>query len=159
MTFDLETAGLYLYCREPWSSKLANALGVHTNTIRRWRQNKKIPTDQQEEIEILMQHKKRKKTPRRPASELYGADQHKFMAADVYKAIDSLVLIGGYNSLSDMAIAASLDRTSLNPGKRIKANGDYKWPSLESVSLICNACGISGKEFGKLVDDCASGKI
>jgi phage repressor protein C with HTH and peptisase S24 domain len=66
--------------------------------------------------------------------------------ADIWQAIDALARDHGF-SASGLAQRAGLDSTSFNKSKRVSRDGRRRWPSLESVSKILDATGVSALDF------------
>lgn len=70
----------------------------------------------------------------------------------VWDAVDKLAQLHGL-SPSGLAKKAGLDATTFNKSKRTRNNGKQRWPSLDSINKILDACNISFEQFYKLIDD------
>ena len=70
----------------------------------------------------------------------------------VWDAVDKLAQLHGL-SPSGLAKKAGLDATTFNKSKRMRNNGKQRWPSLDSINKILEACNISFEQFYKLIDD------
>ena len=67
----------------------------------------------------------------------------------VWNAVDNLAKVNGL-SPSGLAKKAGLDSTTFNKSKRIRNDGNKRWPSLESINKIITACNISFDQFYSL---------
>ena len=70
----------------------------------------------------------------------------------VWDAVDKLAKLHGL-SPSGLAKKAGLDATTFNKSKRIRHDGKQRWPSLDSINKILEACNISFEQFYQLIDD------
>ena len=55
-------------------------------------------------------------------------------------------------SLPQLALAAGLDDTALNPSKRLGADGKPRWPTTETLLKVLRASGTSLGEFSEIVE-------
>lgn len=69
----------------------------------------------------------------------------------VWDAVDKLARINGL-SPSGLAKKAGLDATTFNKSKRIRPDGKKRWPSLDSINKILEACNVSFEQFYALID-------
>ncbi|MDG6095040.1 helix-turn-helix transcriptional regulator [Acetobacter sp. AN02] len=67
-------------------------------------------------------------------------------AGDLWAAIDRLAAGQGV-SASGLARLAGLDPTVLNPSKRRRADGRFRWPGMETVARLLDAASTSPAEF------------
>ncbi|MDR1025959.1 MAG: hypothetical protein LBL47_01040 [Lactobacillus sp.] len=65
---------------------------------------------------------------------------------NVWGAVDKLAKINGL-STSGLAKKAGLDPTTFNKSKRLRPDGNKRWPSLESINKITEACGVTFEQF------------
>ena len=70
----------------------------------------------------------------------------------VWDAVDKLAKLHGL-SPSGLAKKAGLDATTFNKSKRTRNNGKQRWPSLDSINKILEACNISFEQFYQLIDE------
>ncbi|MCX4348881.1 MAG: helix-turn-helix transcriptional regulator [Alphaproteobacteria bacterium] len=70
----------------------------------------------------------------------------------VWDAVDKLARLHGL-SPSGLAKKAGLDATTFNKSKRVRPDGKKRWPSLDSINKIINACNISFEQFYSLIDE------
>ena len=70
----------------------------------------------------------------------------------VWDAVDKLAKLHGL-SPSGLAKKAGLDATTFNKSKRVRNNGKQRWPSLDSINKILEACNISFEQFYQLIDE------
>ena len=70
----------------------------------------------------------------------------------IWRAIDRLADENGY-SPSGLAKKAGLDPTSFNRSKRFNAQGNPRWPSMESIAKILNATGETLSYFAGLAEE------
>ncbi len=70
----------------------------------------------------------------------------------VWRALDRLASQKGI-SVSRMARLGGLDPTTFNLSKRIKPNGDLRWPSTESIAKVLLAMQTSISAFMVLLED------
>lgn len=70
--------------------------------------------------------------------------------AQIWAAIDALAEQQGLTP-SSLARRAGLDPTTFNRSKRMKPDGNPRWPSTESIAKILNATGISVDHFVSFV--------
>ncbi len=73
----------------------------------------------------------------------------------IWNAVDKLAKTKGL-SPSGLAKLAGLDATTFNKSKRVRPDGNKRWPSLESINKILEACGLNFEEFyslGEKADD------
>ncbi|MCA0399993.1 MAG: helix-turn-helix transcriptional regulator [Proteobacteria bacterium] len=66
--------------------------------------------------------------------------------AQIWAAIDALANHKGLTP-SSLAKRAGLDPTTFNRSKRVKPDGNPRWPSTESIAKILNATGVSIDAF------------
>ena len=57
------------------------------------------------------------------------------------------------DKLARLAKKAGLDATTFNKSKRVRPDGKKRWPSLDSINKIINACNISFEQFYSLIDE------
>ncbi len=50
-------------------------------------------------------------------------------------------------STSGLAVAAGLDATAFNKGKRVNKNGGECWPTMRTIVKICKTTGVSFADF------------
>jgi phage repressor protein C with HTH and peptisase S24 domain len=67
----------------------------------------------------------------------------------VWAAIDALAKQQGL-SASGLAKKAGLDATCFNKSKRVKANGKPRWPSIEIIAKVLQACNKDARYFAAL---------
>lgn len=70
----------------------------------------------------------------------------------VWDAVDKLARLHGL-SPSGLAKKAGLDATTFNKSKRTRRDGKQRWPSLDSINKILDACNISFEQFYQLIDE------
>lgn len=70
----------------------------------------------------------------------------------VWDAVDKLARTHGL-SPSGLAKKAGLDATTFNKSKRIRADGKKRWPSLDSINKILDACNVTFEQFYSLIDE------
>lgn len=70
----------------------------------------------------------------------------------VWDAVDKLAKLHGL-SPSGLAKKAGLDATTFNKSKRMRHDGKKRWPSLDSINKILEACNISFEQFYQLIDE------
>lgn len=70
----------------------------------------------------------------------------------VWDAVDKLARTHGL-SPSGLAKKAGLDATTFNKSKRVRADGKKRWPSLDSINKILDACNVSFEQFYSLIDE------
>lgn len=70
----------------------------------------------------------------------------------VWDAVDKLAKLHGL-SPSGLAKKAGLDATTFNKSKRTRNDGKQRWPSLDSINKILEACNISFEQFYQLIDE------
>lgn len=70
----------------------------------------------------------------------------------VWDAVDKLARLHGL-SPSGLARKAGLDATTFNKSKRIRPDGKKRWPSLDSINKILEACNVSFEQFYHLIDE------
>lgn len=73
----------------------------------------------------------------------------------VWEAVDKLAKINGLTP-SGLAKKAGLDSTTFNKSKRIRPDGKNRWPSLDSINKIIEACNIGFEQFYNLADNSAA---
>lgn len=78
-----------------------------------------------------------------------GIDTNKHAA--VWTAIDRLARCKAMTP-SGLARMAKLDATTFNRSKRVRPDGQPRWPSTETVNAVLVATGVSWIEFGVLVE-------
>jgi phage repressor protein C with HTH and peptisase S24 domain len=66
--------------------------------------------------------------------------------ADIWQAIEDLARDHGF-TVSGLARRAGLDPTTFNKSKRVSPEGRQRWPSLESLSRILEATGVTPLDF------------
>lgn len=69
----------------------------------------------------------------------------------VWDAVDKLARINGL-SPSGLAKKAGLDATTFNKSKRVRPDGKKRWPSLDSINKILEACNVTFDQFYNLID-------
>ncbi len=69
----------------------------------------------------------------------------------VWDAVDKLARAHGL-SPSGLAKKAGLDATTFNKSKRIRPDGKKRWPSLDSINKILDACNVTFEQFYSLID-------
>lgn len=67
----------------------------------------------------------------------------------VWNAVDKLAKSKGL-SPSGLAKLAGLDATTFNKSKRLRPDGNKRWPSLESINKILEVCNLSFDDFYNL---------
>ena len=67
----------------------------------------------------------------------------------VWDAVDKLARAHGL-SPSGLAKKAGLDATTFNKSKRIRPDGKKRWPSLDSINKILDACNVTFEQFYKI---------
>lgn len=77
---------------------------------------------------------------------------------NIWNAVDKLAEINGL-SPSGLAKKAGLDATTFNKSKRVRADGNKRFPSLESLYKIVEACNISLESFYSLANNSDSASI
>lgn len=70
----------------------------------------------------------------------------------VWAAVDKLAKLQGL-SPSGLAKKAGLDATTFNKSKRLRPDGNKRWPSLESINKIIEVSGINFEQFCQLGKD------
>ena len=70
----------------------------------------------------------------------------------VWDAVDKLARAHGL-SPSGLAKKAGLDATTFNKSKRIRPDGKKRWPSLDSINKILDACNVTFEQFYSLIDE------
>ena len=70
----------------------------------------------------------------------------------VWDAVDKLAKLHGLTP-SGLAKKAGLDATTFNKSKRIRNDGKQRWPSLDSINKILEACNVSFEQFYQLIDE------
>lgn len=78
-------------------------------------------------------------------------DGHLRQHAAVWAAIDGIAA-GRDTTPSGLARRAGLDATAFNKSKRVKTDGEPRWPSTETIAKVIGSIGMSFAEFGALVD-------
>jgi len=76
----------------------------------------------------------------------------KIKAETVWAAIDQIAKDQGL-SPSGLARACGLDNTAFNPSKRKAPSGAARWPSLDTVLLICEVRGITLHGFANYLKE------
>lgn len=71
--------------------------------------------------------------------------------AAIWAAIDEIAARQGV-SASRLSILSGGDSTAFNLSKRIK-DGEYRWPSTETVAKVLAFASMSYADFGALVDE------
>jgi len=71
--------------------------------------------------------------------------------AAIWAAIDEIAARNGI-SASRLSILSGGDSTAFNPSKRIK-DGEYRWPSTETIAKVLAFAELSYAEFGALIDE------
>ena len=64
----------------------------------------------------------------------------------IWNAVDKLAESRGL-SPSGLAKLGGLDATTFNKSKRIRPDGNKRWPSLDSINKILKLCGLSFEKF------------
>jgi len=67
----------------------------------------------------------------------------------IWLAVDKLAKLNNL-STSGLAKKAGLDSTSFNKSKRIRKDGQQRWPSMESINKILTVCNCDFEDFYKL---------
>ena len=70
----------------------------------------------------------------------------------LWRAIDAIAARRNV-SLSTLAQSAHLDRTVLDPSKRVSRNGHERWPSTETLWKLLAGADVTLSEFGELLGD------
>lgn len=76
----------------------------------------------------------------------------------VWDAVDKLAEKNGL-SPSGLARKAGLDSTTFNKSKRIRTDGKKRWPSLDSINKILDACNITFEQFYNLANNDGDGEF
>ncbi len=71
---------------------------------------------------------------------------------NIWNAVDKLAKMNGL-SPSGLAKKSGLDATTFNKSKRRRPDGKKRWPSLDSINRITEACNISFEQFYKLCNE------
>lgn len=69
----------------------------------------------------------------------------------IWEAVDKLAKSQGL-SPSGLAKKSGLDATTFNKSKRVRSDGKKRWPSLDSINKITEACNINMEQFLKIID-------
>lgn len=69
----------------------------------------------------------------------------------VWKAIEEIAADRKV-STSRLAIRSGLDSTAFNKSKRVRDDGQRRWPTMEVIAKVLQISGMTYSEFGAMVD-------